>query len=171
MSLGRPSPSAAACRSRRLRLRLRLPAAARIDPSEKHRSPTRNTPQTARISRHGREGISYPSQSSALPVRVVAFDDRFALRVELPDDIDATLTRALIGLRKSELAAVRIPRGIVVDLAVGYGGELCHRSVHGAHQENRLQAPLRTPKSRNGEQAAVGRPGGVPIDHVRVVAL
>jgi len=25
------------------------------DPSEKHRSPTRNTPQTARISRHGRE--------------------------------------------------------------------------------------------------------------------
>jgi len=26
-----------------------LAAAARIDPSEKHRSPTRNTPQTARI--------------------------------------------------------------------------------------------------------------------------
>src|SRR5207302_7126394 len=37
-----------------------LAAAARIDPSEKHRSATRNTPQTARISRHGREGISYP---------------------------------------------------------------------------------------------------------------
>jgi len=37
-----------------------LAAADRIDHSEKHRSPTRNTPQTARISRHGREGISYP---------------------------------------------------------------------------------------------------------------
>jgi hypothetical protein len=40
---------------------VRVAAAARIDPSEKHRSPNRNTPQTARISRHGREGISYPS--------------------------------------------------------------------------------------------------------------
>src|SRR3989454_1807814 len=39
---------------------LDIAAAARIDPSEKHRSATRNTPQTARISRHGREGISYP---------------------------------------------------------------------------------------------------------------
>ena len=42
-----------------------LAAAARIDPSEKHRSATRNTPQTARISRHGREGISYPYSLAA----------------------------------------------------------------------------------------------------------
>src|SRR6267143_7056243 len=35
-----------------------LAAAARIDHSEKHRSPKHAA--TARISRHGREGISYP---------------------------------------------------------------------------------------------------------------
>jgi hypothetical protein len=53
--------------------------AAAADHSEKHRSPTWNTPQTARISRHGREGISYPLISTSglqAPVSNVRFGSK-----------------------------------------------------------------------------------------------
>ena len=57
-----------------------------IDHGEKHRSPTRKHPATARIPRHGREGISYP------------------LDVTLEDDLENEFTMQSFNTRVDRMA-------------------------------------------------------------------